>query len=222
MFWLKQHWKILAGIAVGIPVLYWLYTYAQAQSAANAATSAQNAQNASLQNQIASQQQAVALANLSSNSAGGVAGTSQPFTNPSTTSNPTVTASSDTTSTVAISATAPAGTISGPSLSATSWYGEDPAALAAGMTAEQWDVQQANQIVPTSPGGSSTTPVSTLFGTGPQPAGDPFTAPKTTTPISGSLTRAQFAPVSSGEIPQHNTTLPTPNTFLSSVGGRTA
>src|SRR5580658_5961643 len=71
MEWLKKHWEILAAIAVGIPVLYWLYQTYQSDSAANA----QAAQSTALQNQEqtdeAAYAQQVALANLGSGSSGG-------------------------------------------------------------------------------------------------------------------------------------------------------
>ncbi len=74
MEWLKKHWEILAAIAVGIPVLYWLY---QAYSTSSA-NSAQAAQDATLQNAeqqaTADYAQQVALSNLQGGYGGGGTG----------------------------------------------------------------------------------------------------------------------------------------------------
>jgi hypothetical protein len=102
MEWLKKHWEILAAIAVGIPVLYWLYQTYQSNSAANA----QAAQSTALQNEEqadeAAYAQQVALAQLGSDSSGGATGsgsstqgnvvTSSPSTS---TASPVVAVSSD-------------------------------------------------------------------------------------------------------------------------------
>jgi hypothetical protein len=74
MEWLKKHWEILAAIAVGIPVLYWLYQ----KSATGQISSAQAAQDASLQNAeqqaTADYAQQVGLSNLMGGYGGGGGG----------------------------------------------------------------------------------------------------------------------------------------------------
>ena len=102
MEWLKKHWGWIAAVAVGIPVLYWLYQAYQT----NAANNAQTAQQTDLVNQEqadqASYAQQIALANLSggigSSGVSGSVSSSAPVTStvasPANTSSPTVSSSS--------------------------------------------------------------------------------------------------------------------------------
>jgi hypothetical protein len=94
MEWLKKHWEILAAIAVGIPVFYWLYQTYQSNSAANA----QAAQSTALQNEEqadeAAYAQQVALAQLGSDSSGGSTGSSVSTQGNVTTSTPVTSSAS--------------------------------------------------------------------------------------------------------------------------------
>lgn len=69
--WLKKHWEILAAIAVGIPVLYWLYTTYQSDAVtASTDTTLQDAENAAQ----TSYAQEIALGNVDSGYGGGSSG----------------------------------------------------------------------------------------------------------------------------------------------------
>lgn len=95
--WFKSHWKIIAGIAVGIPVLYWLYQQYAANAATNAANSQTAAQQAALDNAEQAQNEQSALSSLT----GGGSPGGQDTPGNSITTTPTATSTSPTTTTPA-------------------------------------------------------------------------------------------------------------------------
>lgn len=213
MEWLKKHWEIIAAIAIGIPLLYWLYQTYQAnqEQAAQAATDATaNADAAASADQLQ-----VAYGGYYSGSGGGSGSVNeiqnQPTTSPSITTQPVAQVQ--------------------PSIN----YGTDLVAPPANQNPDYSYSQ--NPSVPNNPNpiyapGSpqaialgyspapATTPSSvmgTFFGTG---GGNNDTAPvsvQPTVPDQSILTH-----VSSGVIPEHGTALPkTPSPVdLASLGGR--
>src|SRR5580698_2377568 len=89
MEWLKKHWGILAAIAVGIPLVYWLYQTYQSNQVNAAQNASADAQANELAQDEADYQQQTALANLTGGGVGSSGGsTSSPSVSTSTISTP--------------------------------------------------------------------------------------------------------------------------------------
>jgi cytoskeletal protein RodZ len=203
--WVKKHWGILAAIAVGIPVLIWLYNYEQQQSATNQANAVQNAQDQSLQNEEAAQAQETALSDLTD----GGASTSQPTESTSgttfTNSPATTTSTSTVNATAPVSVTALPGAETG-SLEAgvfSNITGLDAGELAALQTSQTPTFSVPTAPVP-SPVATTGTVISTLFGASQIQANEVNQTPRTPAPAT---TPGRMVPGATlnqtGEIPQH-------------------
>lgn len=217
MEWLKKHWELIAAIAVGIPVLYWLYQTYQSDQAANAT----DAQTTDLQDQEqadeAAYAQSVAVGNLQGGSSSGSSTPGNAVSNvaPVINSNPVV--QSDPAYTQPAGTTgfySPTSTVASPILDELS--SSDQASGLGGIDIgayEQAIANSGNEPAVGSANTPSASPVSTLFGSG---GSGNDTAPA---PVYAGIVNTQS---NDGTIPEHGTAIaktPTP-VELASIGGR--
>jgi hypothetical protein len=229
MEWLKKHWKILAAIAVGIPVLYWLYETYLSNSAPSNDNSGLQAQEQADETAYAQQ---VAVASLDSGSSSGSSGSSTQANNtvPETasTSNGTNNTVSISTSTVAVNpdATAPPGqgfAYGNPYAPGSNEYNSYQQELAHPGTPIPVGENTNPEYAPGSPQAAVTqttmastagNALSTLFGGG--SSNDTALVAQTAT-----VSAPEISHIASGAMPQHLQLAATPTSVeMSSLGGR--